>query len=1169
MKRLPLLLLLIFSALPAFAAGGSCPAGATYLNAATNAQVTLASLGVTSCYYASASGVDTATGTDETHPWLHLPGMTGCANNCSSVSVTAGEGFIIQGGSTYHFSGRGTPVGLPWSWSHNGTSNNPIYLGVDLTWFSGSSWTRPVFTGDNSTSTSSGGVASCTHADDNENWISAASSTHIITDHLEATAFCWATGNGLSIFTAGSSNFNTWTNNYVHGWTRQSSCTGDGCAEGAVAFASDNGPDTGPGDPGWHNVYAQNVVDGPDSDNHILTAQEWQCYDIHNSVYNRYANIVCAHHLVYGSQFTNTAQPGSPIPDHGNTFEENGSVQNAGPNAFFNNIIAHNNNGVNVWLNPQVGSTDYSFGNLVFDINNSANMWNVGDNNGAIGNQVIFNNTFENPENSNVMRCQPSAVTYGVKQVNNHVITNGGSATNCGAPQQTAFTTNLVQTHTTATSQGYTAGENFVYSPTLGTNSTVGAGTNEVAGFCAALTSGGNTIAGAACLADTTYACTYDATAHAVSCPARAAVTKPTSAAWDIGAYEFTSATTWYVRPDGGTRYSANVTSGQCDGKGDAAYSGTGTNQHCAFNDFRYLAFDGTSATSGTWVIAGGDIVHIAAGQYRAGYNGPNSADHDGLASAGSPGASAMPPVPSGTSANPTQFIGAGSALTQIYGGYGAFDVIDLSGSSFVTISGIELTRHSQCTLFGVPALPSSCSRSYPLDDYASNGIATNNQTHDIVLNDMNIHGFASRGIIGPIGGTISATNVRIAYNTGAGWDFDDGNSTPSVNGLINLTGVTIEWNGCNQAYPGTGASACYSESSGGYGDGIGTPTGTCISANVTGSTFRYNTQDNYDMLHNDTGSCRQIVTNSTSYGANGSQFKWGPANSGSSLTNSTIVANCFRLSAAFPGQPSSYNANLHDFCRANDAIALGFYNNTSMTLSNNKIITTAPVTLDVACSDPTTCAGSSLTFTNNIVRAYTDPAANYGDNGAPGGWCLPDCNHTTGPIGTITRTNNVYFGLANFTPVATETVADPLFVNEPTGTGASFTEAELDNFNFTLSGGTPATVATPTASPAAGTYTSTRSVALSTVTAGAAICYTIDGSTPAAATAGTCSHGTTHSGAISVATTTTIKALGTLSGDTNSGVFSGLYTITPPAQTTTTQGTFTVIGSVTFTVPQ
>src|ERR1700723_3106810 len=71
----------------------------------------------------------------------------------------------------------------------------------------------------------------------------------------------------------------------------------------------------------------------------------------------------------------------------------------------------------------------------------------------------------------------------------------------------------------------------------------------------------------------------------------------------------------WYVRTDGGTRYSSNMTSGQCDGQADTPYPGVGVNQHCAFNDVRWLWQDGSYPTgtfpSYGWVIAGGDTVII------------------------------------------------------------------------------------------------------------------------------------------------------------------------------------------------------------------------------------------------------------------------------------------------------------------------------------------------------------------------------------------------------------------------------------------------------------------------------------------------------------------------------------------------------------------------------
>ena len=67
-------------------------------------------------------------------------------------------------------------------------------------------------------------------------------------------------------------------------------------------------------------------------------------------------------------------------------------------------------------------------------------------------------------------------------------------------------------------------------------------------------------------------------------------------------------ATTWHVRADGGTRWSARVPDGQCDGKADAAYPGKGTNKHCAFNDYRFL-WDDRSYKNRDWVIGGGDTV--------------------------------------------------------------------------------------------------------------------------------------------------------------------------------------------------------------------------------------------------------------------------------------------------------------------------------------------------------------------------------------------------------------------------------------------------------------------------------------------------------------------------------------------------------------------------------
>ena len=80
--------------------------------------------------------------------------------------------------------------------------------------------------------------------------------------------------------------------------------------------------------------------------------------------------------------------------------------------------------------------------------------------------------------------------------------------------------------------------------------------------------------------------------------------------------------------------------------------------------------------------------------------------------------------------------------------------------------------------------------------------------------------------------------------------------------------------------------------------------------------------------------------------------------------------------------------------------------------------------------------------------------------------------------------------------------------------------------------------VVTPTFSPAAGTYSTTQTVTISTTTSGATIRYTVDGSTPSETA------GTLYSAAITVSSPETVKAIAYESGMTDSSVASATYTI-------------------------
>ena len=96
-------------------------------------------------------------------------------------------------------------------------------------------------------------------------------------------------------------------------------------------------------------------------------------------------------------------------------------------------------------------------------------------------------------------------------------------------------------------------------------------------------------------------------------------------------------------------------------------------------------------------------------------------------------------------------------------------------------------------------------------------------------------------------------------------------------------------------------------------------------------------------------------------------------------------------------------------------------------------------------------------------------------------------------------------------------------------------------------------TVSTPTDTPGQGSYSTSQAATVHISTSGATICTTIDGSTPTATTQGTCLNGATHSDgdALTAFTvTTTLKAIGTKAGSTNSGVLTSIYTITSPAIT-------------------
>jgi hypothetical protein len=553
--------------------------------------------------------------------------------------------------------------------------------------------------------------------------------------------------------------------------------------------------------------------------------------------------------------------------------------------------------------------------------------------------------------------------------------------------------------------------------------------------------------------------------------------------------------TTWFVRSDGGTRYSSNVTNGQCDGQADVAYGGSGTNQHCAFNDARYLWMDGTYGNS-AWVISGGDTVVIRgcaalpsqqnpdAPHCRIGWDKATGNDSQNFWCAGVNAfwSCSMPPPPSGTATQHTRILGAcafgtyscnpvntypytANNLTQLFGGFNVGAVMHLDGSQYVDVEGLEITSHNgNCTRVGYPQYPSGCSSSAPVSDYANWGIIVTNTSSNITLQDLYIHGFTNLGIGGPIGGPFTLTRVSIDFNAFAGWNFDDGHSTADAPGSsLTQSYVSMVGNGCLEEYPIVHtqfpAKSCWDSGTGGFGDswsGQGTELDsfTCDHCYIA-----YNTKDAAIGPH--TQLMNLSYTNSLTVGNMGQQGKWGMMpNSTTLFANDVIVGNCMRMSQQLPGAAQNFaiGANLPGsylttFCRAAGTV-FDYYadTNSSVLFTNNTFITYSPTVFDFGCGS-NGCATSPYVLTNNVFLGYTSSYqfAPFNPFQAPGLYYVDQGSVVIAP------TSNIEFGIRNGDPCTGTTLCiDPSFVNEPVQ-GSLPPESTLDNFNFKPAPGSPA----------------------------------------------------------------------------------------------------------------
>jgi hypothetical protein len=420
---------------------------------------------------------------------------------------------------------------------------------------------------------------------------------------------------------------------------------------------------------------------------------------------------------------------------------------------------------------------------------------------------------------------------------------------------------------------------------------------------------------------------------------------------WDSTGTASASGTTYYIRTDGGTAT-------QCIGTTDAPYPGSGTNQPCAWSH-PFWALN----SSGNWKIQGGDTIIIGPGSYKMGYGAPNTS----WCEAGGAYECNLPPLPSGPSADkPTRILGKKwdsgcSAPPELWGSQRPWQIIDLTGSSNVYIGCLEITDHSNCVEFhSNPSV--SCERdTYPFGDWASDGILAADSSN-VTLKNLDIHGLASAGIRAGRLSNWTVENVRVAGNGWVGWEGDI-EEIDSNSGSIHFKDFIVEWNGCGETYPGGQPHNCWSQTAGGYGDGLGT--------GATGghwifedSIFRYNTSDGLDLLYARNPGSQIEIKRTMAYGNAGNAIK---VNGDTAMENCLMVGNC----GFFHGKSFTYNV---DDCRAlGSPLAFNLRKGTSFSMVNSTIVGQGDCLMTGECDDGSCDGSEKIIIKNNAFQGYPD----------------------------------------------------------------------------------------------------------------------------------------------------------------------------------------------------
>ncbi len=257
-----------------------------------------------------------------------------------------------------------------------------------------------------------------------------------------------------------------------------------------------------------------------------------------------------------------------------------------------------------------------------------------------------------------------------------------------------------------------------------------------------------------------------------------------------------------------------------------------------------------------------------------------------------------------------------------------------------------------------------------------------------------------------------------------------------------------------------------------------------------------------------------------------------------SGYTNSAVASAVYTLTVATPGfspAAGTYNSAQTVTLSSSTPSASIYYTTNGSTPTTVSALYSSAIT--VSATETIKALGAKTGYTNSAVgsAAYTLVVATPAFSPAAGSY---------GPAQTVTISDStsgatIYYTTNGTTPTtASTTYSSAVTVSvtetlEALAVKTGYTNSAVGSAAYTINGA----VATPTFSPAAGSYGPAQTVTISDSTSGSTIYYTTNGTTPTTASA-------TYSSAVTVSATETLEALAVKANYSNSAVASAAYTI-------------------------